>query len=363
MFDISKTDFEGISGFVAEGLMLEGILAFIGVTKLLYGLSGTIDVISRNPLTCTSTGPVYYIHPSTGELVTVPAGEPLNHPILGITSLPAFSQFLATPLTPVNQTTASLGIGEYFLWLLGDGSVAVSANTATTTNTGSATEAIGINFQVTIAGTVDVVITGECTTFQIIDKAFSLSPFLNNSTGTIASRAGTVKAAGLAANFPKLYDALDTGGFKMSGTWTPGQDYTLWTPASILTGSDINHLLQVDAIGGVVLNDEITTVALDIDFIAGTPYPWEIVAGYGSMQINIQVASVWQSVIADFDGSFNPTTAIVFGLSNPYQSSIKNLKVETLKNSHWRDINIYTSAWVQYISPWLNYITKWNTGE
>jgi hypothetical protein len=28
------------------------------------------------------------------------------------------------------------------------------------------------------------------------------------------------------------------------------------------------------------------------------------------MQINIQVASVWQSVIADFDGSFNPTTTL-----------------------------------------------------
>ena len=61
-------------------------------SKYLLKMSGIKDLVSKNSQTDTSAGAAYYIHPTTGELVTVPAGEPLIHPTLGNVSLPAYTQ-------------------------------------------------------------------------------------------------------------------------------------------------------------------------------------------------------------------------------------------------------------------------------
>ncbi|MDP8268280.1 MAG: hypothetical protein P9L97_06075 [Candidatus Tenebribacter davisii] len=57
-----------------------------------FRLNGIEDIVSLNSLLCSSAGPAYYIHPTTGELVTVPAGTPLNHPVLGLTGFGNYEQ-------------------------------------------------------------------------------------------------------------------------------------------------------------------------------------------------------------------------------------------------------------------------------
>ena len=301
------------------------------------------DQVSNNDLTCTSAGATGYLDELNGyAFVSVAATEVLNIPKTGLTSHPNFEQFLTVPLIPANQTTASLGVGEYFLDMRGGGSVAVSANSATITNAGSATEGTGVNFQVTGAGTVDVVITGACTHFQLTDGMVSLYPIFNNTVSSIASRAGTIRAADLAGDFPKLKTALE-GSFKMSGGWTPGVDYVdVGTTEYILGVRSTASLLYLLSSGRIRIYDGTNTLTININYISGTPYPWEIVAGYNTalsankMQLNVYVSGAWQSEIADYDGSFNPKTDLTFGLSNAYQSSVKDLKCEDLKQSHWR---------------------------
>ena len=306
------------------------------------------DQVSNNDLTDTSAGSTGYLDElNSNTFVSVAATEVLNIPKTGPTSHANFEQFLTVPLTPANQTTASLGTGEYFLWILGGGSVAVSANTATITGAGSATEGTGVNFQVTGAGTVDIAITGACTHFQLTDGTISLYPIFNNAVGSIASRAGTIRAADLAGDFPKLKTALE-GSFRMTGVWTPGVTYsdTVGNYADILRINNyvaFNNFLTQRINGRIYLGDGSGLfAAVDVDWVAGTPYPFEIVAGYNTalsankMQLNVKVSGIWQTDIADYDGSFNPTTNMVFGLSNAYQSSIKDLKCEDLKQSHWR---------------------------
>jgi len=142
--------------------------------------------------------------------------------------------------------------------------------------------------------------------------------------------------------FPKLYTALSEGEFKMSGTWIPGVDY-----------GDVGANAQVISVNGDIflynrtggrlqVYDGVNASVITFSFTAGTPYPFEIIAGYNTalaadkMELNVYVSGAWQTAIADFDGSFNPTTDMIYGLNNPYQSSIKDLKVQDLRQSHWR---------------------------
>ena len=136
---------------------------------------------------------------------------------------------------------------------------------------------------------------------------------------------------------------ISTAAMKLSGIWTPGQNYADWTAVrSIFTGSDVDHLLQVNATGGIVLDDGTTTATVDVDFTAGVEYPIEIVAGPNTadgkdeMQLNVYFSGAWHSDIQDFVGTFGPDTAAIFGLSNTYQSSVKNLVCEKLTQDMWR---------------------------
>ncbi len=538
---------------------------------LFYRQQGIQDQVSKNDLTDNSAGAAYYIHPTTGELVTVVAGEVLDHPVLGITSLPAYEQLcqdsenpgawvpggatrVATgevfgSFTEYNIIDAESSASRVFNWKSVDsgnpvgtlycsiryragtsGSIHVRLYDETARAGSSYKGAIGdASISVDLAGTLSIIsdeydlnLGYYILTFSMLFNNLSnnltigigpnssdnssikvlgadvsedraILDFHVPSSGSnvsIASRAGTTKAAGLAANFPKLFNALDgvadgvelvttnanftewdddnpidynvenddvnnyitthdngarivsddsapltiyrnfpvtplkkyeykilksnqisgdvrlyiydrtnsapilsflnmgwgsngfhsyrfiapsgcesvgiyiyrdndgntdyvlnlwslqqisTAQFKMSGTWTPGQDYSDWAAVkSILTGSDADHLLQVNSTGGVVLDDGTATATVDIDFTAGTEYEFEVIAGRSSylaadkMQLNVKVNGVWQSAIADYDGSFNSGTDMTFGLSNAYQTSIKNLKVEKLKQAHWR---------------------------
>jgi len=75
--------------------------------------------------------------------------------------------------------------------------------------------------------------------------------------------------------------------------------------------------------------------------------------------LNIKVSGVWQTAITAFDGSWDPTTDMIFGLSNPYQSSVKNLLCEKLSQSYWKGDFIY---WDDATIYWNDIMaTLWNT--
>ena len=69
-----------------------------------YNLDGINDTISRSDLSDSSAGAAYYIHPTTGELVTVPSGTPLNHPTLGLTGFGNYEQVCQDSQDPGDLT-------------------------------------------------------------------------------------------------------------------------------------------------------------------------------------------------------------------------------------------------------------------
>ena len=68
---------------------------------------------------------------------------------------------------PATQTTASLALGIYTLWMDGTGSVSVAGTSAVITGGGTAIAGSPVTFTVTTAGTVTVTVTGSPTRFQL----------------------------------------------------------------------------------------------------------------------------------------------------------------------------------------------------
>lgn len=79
---------------------------------------------------------------------------------------------------PVTQTTPSLSVGTYTIWMEGTGTATVSAGTATITGAGAASNGVPVTFQVTVAGTVTYTIAGGPTLVQCEDGAFPSSYIL-----------------------------------------------------------------------------------------------------------------------------------------------------------------------------------------
>ena len=191
------------------GFVPSGLLKYDFYIKFIVGRSFQVDLTSKIRVVDTSAGPISQINPTTGEQETTAAETPFVVYEKGITSLGAFSQYLTTPSTPANQTTASLGTGFYTLEMIGAGSVAISAGTATITGAGSATEGTPVIVEVTGAGTVNVVITGVCTRFQLYSGANSLYPIYIDSAATAASSSGTSSSAITAAMLDRLDGVAD----------------------------------------------------------------------------------------------------------------------------------------------------------
>lgn len=86
------------------------------------------------------------------------SGEPW-----GVLAEPARTNYFDTPAAPANQTIdlTSAGTGDYTLFIEGSGSVAVAAGTATGTGFGTATEGSPVTFNLTVAGTVTITVTGS----------------------------------------------------------------------------------------------------------------------------------------------------------------------------------------------------------
>jgi hypothetical protein len=136
------------------------------------------------------------------------------------------AQFLATPETPANQTTGSLGTDTYILTMLGTGSVSATDNTATSDAAGqSATEGSPLVIVVSGAGTIDMVVTGTVDTFNLQDSPVE-TPFILTSP-----RSETVTSTPIAetkATSQTLY-----------GVWVSNPDRAGQT-TSTLTSSEVD---------------------------------------------------------------------------------------------------------------------------
>jgi hypothetical protein len=123
---------------------------------------------------------------STGAWVQFPVNT-LRITDLGLLIENAGTNYLLQSETPATQTTASLGTGSYTLWVEGSGSALASGGSATITGAASATAGSPDTFNVTVAGTVVVTVTGPLTRFQLEGGAFSTSYI--PTTSTTATRA------------------------------------------------------------------------------------------------------------------------------------------------------------------------------
>jgi hypothetical protein len=88
-------------------------------------------------------------------------------PGLGVLIEESRINFLLNSTAPVTQTTQSLAVGTYTLWVNGSGSATPSAGTATITGPASATNGSPNTFNVTVAGTVNVTVSGSLNAFQL----------------------------------------------------------------------------------------------------------------------------------------------------------------------------------------------------
>lgn len=96
------------------------------------------------------------------------------------------TNFLLNSAAPVTQTTGSLATGSYTLWVNGSGSAAVAAGTATGSGFGTSTNGTSVTFNVSVAGTVVVTVTGSLNAFQLENKPYGTSFIV--TTGTTANR-------------------------------------------------------------------------------------------------------------------------------------------------------------------------------
>ena len=276
-----------------------------------------------------STGPAFYIN-NAGEIVTIPAGSPL-YAFAKFWSMGSFTQYLANPTSPVNQTAGTLGTGNYTLWIRGTGSVAVSANTATITGAGSATEGTPFHFEVTVAGTVDIAITGDCDVFQLTDTVWSPEPFFANGLVTIANRAGTTSVpltSGL-----KPYTLLDGANFKLKFDWTPSFSYSdLSANQGILNCRTENRILYYTPAGNLSFYDGTDVSFYNINYTALTQYEVELLVGNNlpsypdvnkkQLKVRVKGETSWNASLTNFNGSFNPDTELVVGYNNDYPFNI-----------------------------------------
>lgn len=94
---------------------------------------------------------------------------------------------LLNSTAPVTQTTASLGIGTYTLWVNGSGSATASVGTATAAALPLvSTQGVPQTFAITVAGTIVVTVAGSLNAFQLELGDFGTS--LISTAGATATR-------------------------------------------------------------------------------------------------------------------------------------------------------------------------------
>ena len=108
-----------------------------------------------------------FLDPSGVSFSTVLANIPRISVANGLLVEGARTNLLLNSSAPVTQTTASLAIGSYALWVNGAGSAMPSAGTAVGAGFAPATQGNPSSFTLSTAGTVTVTVTGALNRFQL----------------------------------------------------------------------------------------------------------------------------------------------------------------------------------------------------
>lgn len=120
--------------------------------------------------------------------------DPVTLQPLGLLIESTRTNFLLNSLAPVTQTTGSLAVGTYVLWIEGSGTATSSAGTAVGSGFGAATAGSINTIVITTAGTVTVTLTGTVTAFQLegIGTTGAFSSSLIITTGAAGTRSADV---------------------------------------------------------------------------------------------------------------------------------------------------------------------------
>ena len=97
---------------------------------------------------------------------------------------------------PATQTTASLGTGQYWVWVNGAGSATPSAGTATGSGFAPATNGTPSTFTLTVAGTVIVTVSGALNRFQL-EASIDPTSFISSAASVLTRQvdSGTAPTA------------------------------------------------------------------------------------------------------------------------------------------------------------------------
>lgn len=203
------------------------------------GADSYFDFISETPSGLTDThAQTIYADDNAGALSAFTANQ-IVKTNRGLQTVRTYTQYAANPTAPANQTTASLPIGTYTLWIEGPGSVTVAANTAVGAGFGAALDGTNVTFTISTAGTVNLTVAGAPTLVQLIDKSF-VQPPIYSALSVTGNRqvftSGLSLAAGVRgwasffvrdpgydfANLLRFYDTATSGNrfslFHSSGT-------------------------------------------------------------------------------------------------------------------------------------------------
>lgn len=155
----------------------------------------------------------------------------------GYLSEPARSTFAKLPAAPATQTTASLALGTYCLWVDGPGSFQASAGTAAATGGfgAAATAEAPVTFTITTAGTVVLTKLGDVTWVQLelgafptsrIDNPLSASSVVRARTTLSFPTLGKIRPNNQAYRTTVVPRASEQGGVVLWGTYTDASNYT-----------------------------------------------------------------------------------------------------------------------------------------
>lgn len=166
----------------------------------------------------------------------------------------ARTNFLSNSNAPATQTSGSLGVNTYTLWVEGTGTATVTAGTATITGGGAATAGSPRVFNVTVAGTVTVTVTGTLTRFQMEAGGFATSfiPTLSTAITRQADRmvwTPTARGSGLLLSPGASGAGTIIGQFILPQVNTSVDQVIL----SVDNGGDANRMTVLQPTGGTTL--------------------------------------------------------------------------------------------------------------
>lgn len=125
---------------------------------------------------------------ASAPYLTFANNVPALVPGVGLNCFNASQNNLLNSTAPATQTTASLGVGTYTLWVNGTGSATSSAGTATGSGFGAATDGAPNTFSVTVAGTVVITVAGSLVAFQLEPGSFG-TPLIVTAGAALARAA------------------------------------------------------------------------------------------------------------------------------------------------------------------------------